>query len=84
MCLFIPGGSLLDLASLVVELSRQRRGGVQDKEHLHFLFSAALYYAQDVLMKSEYYTDCFPILEPTVVVLCYSVWVLLLLVLLLL
>nr|XP_053638319.1 tyrosine-protein phosphatase non-receptor type 23-like isoform X2 [Cherax quadricarinatus] len=50
-------GSLLDLTSLVVELSRQRRGGVQDKEHLHFLFSAALYYAQDVLMKRGILTN---------------------------
>nr|XP_045622432.1 tyrosine-protein phosphatase non-receptor type 23-like isoform X2 [Procambarus clarkii] len=50
-------GNLLDLTSLVVELSRQRRGGVQDKEHLHFLFSAALYYAQDVLMKRGILTN---------------------------
>ncbi|XP_050712311.1 tyrosine-protein phosphatase non-receptor type 23-like isoform X2 [Eriocheir sinensis] len=46
-------GGLLDLTSLVVELSRQRRGGVQDKDHLYFLFFASLYYAQDVLMKHQ-------------------------------
>ncbi|KAG7154429.1 Tyrosine-protein phosphatase non-receptor type 23-like 1 [Homarus americanus] len=50
-------GSLLDLTLLVVDLSRQRRGGVQDKEHLHFLYSAALYYAQDVLMKRGILTN---------------------------
>ncbi|XP_071546877.1 uncharacterized protein mop isoform X2 [Panulirus ornatus] len=50
-------GTLLDITSLVVELSKQRRGGVQDKEHLHFLFSAALYYAQDVLMKRGILTN---------------------------
>lgn len=46
-------GILLDLTSLLVELSRQRRGGIQDKDHLYFLFSAALYYSQDVLMKNQ-------------------------------
>ena len=48
------GGSLIDLTSLVVDLSKQRRGGVQDKDHMYFLFSAALYYAQDVLMKRKF------------------------------
>lgn len=50
-------GILLDLTSLLVELSRQRRGGIQDKDHLYFLFSAALYYSQDVLMKRGILTN---------------------------
>ena len=40
-----------DAAALALEVACQRHGGVQDKEHLYFLLWAALYHAQEVLMR---------------------------------
>ncbi|XP_068222752.1 LOW QUALITY PROTEIN: tyrosine-protein phosphatase non-receptor type 23-like [Palaemon carinicauda] len=53
----LASGSLMDLTTLLLDLNKQRRGGIQDKEHLHFVFSAALYFAQDVLMKRGILTN---------------------------
>lgn len=37
-----------------MELSQQRRAAVQEKAHLLFLYSSALYHAQEILMKSQF------------------------------
>ncbi|XP_064081068.1 tyrosine-protein phosphatase non-receptor type 23-like isoform X2 [Macrobrachium nipponense] len=53
----LASGTLIDLTTLLLDLNKQRRGGIQDKDHLHFVFSAALYFAQDVLMKRGILTN---------------------------
>ncbi|CAL4210723.1 unnamed protein product, partial [Meganyctiphanes norvegica] len=55
--IFAKNGELEDVSALVLELSRQRRGGIQDKDHLHFLYSALVYYSQDILMKRGILTN---------------------------
>ena len=50
-------GTLCDLQTMCVDLCCARRGGLQDKEYLCFLYSAALYAAQDVLMKRGILTN---------------------------
>lgn len=50
-------GSLCDLQTLCVETCAARRGGLQDKDYLRFLYSAALYAAQDTLMKRGILTN---------------------------
>ncbi|KAK7066231.1 hypothetical protein SK128_024341 [Halocaridina rubra] len=53
----LASGTMLDLTQLLVDLNKQRHVGIQDKDHLHFLFSAALYFTQDILMKRGILTN---------------------------
>ncbi|XP_076057743.1 tyrosine-protein phosphatase non-receptor type protein myopic isoform X2 [Oratosquilla oratoria] len=50
-------GTLSDLQTLVVVLCCQRRNGIQDKDHLYFLYKATLYHTQDILMKRGILTN---------------------------
>lgn len=48
---------MCDLHTVVVDVCSSRRGGLQDKDFLLFLYSAALYAAQETLMKREAMLD---------------------------
>ncbi|XP_047736365.1 tyrosine-protein phosphatase non-receptor type 23 isoform X2 [Hyalella azteca] len=50
-------GSVCDLQSLCEDACVARRGGLQDKDYLAFLYSAALYAAQELLMKRGILTN---------------------------
>jgi len=43
----------LDLVTTTACMSTHRKGSLRDREHLKFAYQAVLYYAQDLLMKSE-------------------------------
>ncbi|KAF2367940.1 PTP type protein phosphatase, partial [Trinorchestia longiramus] len=51
------GGMVCDLQSLCEDACVARRGGLQDKDYLAFLYSAALYAAQELLMKRGILTN---------------------------
>ena len=55
---------MCEVSSLCVDVSSSRRGGLQDRDYLLFLYSAALYAAQDTLMKRNYLQHHFPSLLP--------------------
>ena len=48
------GHSLVSVMELVTQLRQRRRSMVHDRELLQFCYHAILYYAQDLLMKSEF------------------------------